>query len=72
MLCSHSPLRRSKQALSSRSSYYLRNAANASSARSVSSRRMSRQALAAKLSHSDEICMSILSARRIASCAASR
>ena len=73
MLCSHSPLRRSKQALSSRSSYYLRNAANASSAHSVTSRRMSRRALSAGwLSRSDEISMSTVSARRIASRAASR
>ena len=72
MLCSHSPLRRSTRALSIRSSYDLRSPINRSPAHSVTSRRMSRRALAAKLSHSDEICMSILSTRHIASYAASR
>ena len=41
-------------------------------ARSVTSRRMSRRALAARSSRSDEISMSILSARRVASYTASR
>ena len=41
-------------------------------ARSVTTRRMSRRALAARSSRSDEICMSILSARRAASYTASR
>ena len=73
MLCSHSPLRRPKRALYRQSSYYHRDAANGSSARSVTSRRMTRRALAAGwLSRSDEISMSTVSARRITPCTASR